>query len=308
MTALCPWCEAPRHDGPQCPKCGAVYAKAEALKAGLAVPADEPDAAPAPLSSSSSPSPSWQGEREAARLEYRLRLFAIPAALLLALIFHASSLGHFLQRTFLSMMVHEVGHAATAWLCGFAALPSLWKTLIAEQRGPITPILVALALGYLIFRARQSRLSSLTILGALLLAAQLIGTLGLKARGAHALITFGGDGGAMVLGTALMATFFFGRETQLSRGQLRWGFLVIGAAAFVDTFATWWAGRSDYDAIPFGEIEGVGLSDPSKLTEVYGWSTRGMIHSYVALGIACLLGLAAVYGWGVRQARKSLPQ
>ena len=45
---------------------------------------------------------------------------------------------------------------------------------------------------------------------------------------AHQWITYGGDGGAM-----------------------RWALLSIGAAAFVDTFATWWAARSDTDAIPF---------------------------------------------------------
>ena len=54
-----------------------------------------------------------------------------------ALAFHAWPTGHCLQRTFLSMMVHELGHAVTAWWCGFGALPGLWKTLIPETRGVV---------------------------------------------------------------------------------------------------------------------------------------------------------------------------
>ena len=43
-------------------------------------------------------------------VEWKLRAGAIPGALLVALAFHAWPTGHFLQRTFLSMIVHEVGH------------------------------------------------------------------------------------------------------------------------------------------------------------------------------------------------------
>ena len=84
-------------------------------------------------------------------------------------------------------------------------------------------------------------------------------------------IIFGGDGGAMVIGTLLILTFFAPEGSKFRHGALRWGLLVIGAAAFVDTASTWWRARTDLGVIPFGEIEGVGLSDPSKLAEA-GWS------------------------------------
>ena len=51
---------------------------------------------------------------------------------------------------------------------------------------------------------------------------------------------FGGDAGCMVLGTLLMGTLDARRGHVLARGWLRWGFLVIGAAAFCDAYATWW--------------------------------------------------------------------
>jgi len=203
-------------------------------------------------------------------LEWKLCVAAIPAALALALAFHVLTPG--LQRVFLGMPVHELGHAVSAWFC------------------------------YGMYRAYLAEKLHLVALGGALLVVQGIGTLVIQERTAEMLFTFGGDGMGMVLAAALMATFFFGKRSQLYKGWLRWGFLMIGAAAFTDMFATWWAAQSDSGAIPFGEIEGVGLSDPMKLVEEHGWSTKVMVRRYVMVGLLCLLGLAVIYAWGVRHA------
>ena len=311
MSPFCPWCEAPRAQGPKCPQCGAIYAKAEALRSGGRAPVsrvltDPTSPTPPPAGAPAPRTPGVSFDPDVATVtEWKLRAAAVPAALGIALLFHASALGHFLQRTFFSMAVHEVGHAVTAWWCGFAAFPALWVTLVAEQRGVGTPLVLVVLLAALVARGVVTRRARLVAAGVALGALQLVGTCVLSRESARALITFGGDGGAMVLGTALMATFFAGSSTRIYRGRLRWGFLVIGAAAFVDTFATWWAARADDDAIPFGEIEGVGLSDPSTLSEVYGWSTALLVHRYVTLGCACLAVLCGLWVWGVWQARRT---
>lgn len=137
---------------------------------------------------------------------------------------------------------------------------------------------------------------------------QALCTFAITDESAQALITFAGDGGAMVFGTLLMAIFFYGKETQLYRGALRWGFLVIGASAFVDTFFTWWTARTDVNAIPYGEMEGVGLSDSSRLVEWYGWTESAMVHRYVALGVLCLVVLVIVWVRNLRRARAEIPR
>ncbi len=242
-------------------------------------------------------------EPDSPQLEWKLRACAIPAALVLAIGFHAWETGHFLQRTFLSMMVHELGHAVTAWWHGFTAVPTVWKTLIPEARGLLAPVLVgALEAGLIVWGWKTERYRILAIglgLGVLQLVA-----LGRTTVQAHELITFGGDAGAMILGTALMMTFFAGPESRLRTNHLRWGFLVIGAAALVDTLATWWAAQRDPDVIPFGEIEGVGLSDPSRLTEDYGWTVRALVHRYTTVGALCLVALGVAWGWSVWTARR----
>ena len=209
------------------------------------------------------------------------------------------------------IVFHNVGaagnpqrSAVTAWLCGFAAMPTLWKTIIGQDRSIFATALVALLVVAVMLRWWYAERRLLAGVAAAVLLVQLWWTFGLSRGEAMALFTFGGDGGAMVLGTALMATFFAGRDTQLYRGALRWGFLVIGAAAFVDTFATWWTARTDQSVIPFGEIEGVGLSDPSKLKDVFGWSVDDIVDRYVTLGLVCAIVIAGVWAWQVSVARR----
>jgi len=294
-TETCPWCSAPRAAGATCPRCGANYAKAELIKAqGRAAIMEKPVAAVIA-------GPDDQAVDDPL-LEWKLCVAAIPAALGLGVVFHLLTPG--LQRIFFGMPVHELGHAVTAWLCGYFAIPTLWKTLIPESRGFVAPALLAGALVYLMVRAwRAEKPGYVALLGVVLLV-QAIGTLYISESTAEMLFTFGGDGMGMVLAAALMASFFFGKRTQLYKGWLRWGFLVIGAAAFVDMFGTWWVAQYNVDVIPFGENEGSGLSDPMKLLEDYGWPTKTMVRRYVLVGVASLLGLAAVYAWGVLRARK----
>lgn len=52
-------------------------------------------------------------------------------------------------------------------------------------------------------------------------------------------------------------------------GSLRWGFVVIGAAAFVDIYATWWNARKDDSAIPYGTTGGM-ATDAMTLVDAYG--------------------------------------
>ena len=105
----------------------------------------------------------------------------------------------------------------------------------------------------------------------------------------------------MVLGTLLMLTFYTRKSSSIRTGWLRWGFLVIGASAFADGLATWWAARSGRDAILFGENEGRGPSDPTVLVFQQEWSIPGLVNSYVVLGALCLVVLAIFYGLGVRR-------
>ena len=225
-------------------------------------------------------------------IEARLRSWAVPSALVVSWLLVKTGAGHALVRIFFSMWIHELGHATTAWLCGYPAFPGPWRTFTAASRSVLLPALMFGALGYGVLRCwtEQRRAAAAGLAGLVL--AQIVCTAALKADSARQLIVFAGDGGCLVLGTLLMATFYAPQGSPLRRGALRWGFLVIGAASFVDAFEQWWSARVDSDRIPYGANEGIGPSDPSVLSDSYGWSASTLVHRYLAVGCVCLFALA----------------
>ena len=235
--------------------------------------------------------------------ELLLRTLAVPMALVIAALFSRSHIGHAIQRVVFGMPLHELGHALTAIALGVPAFPLPWFTPMADGR---SAILVGLLLGAatsLVVRGRRAGQRSWTVAGGALGTVVLLGLL-VGAGPARALIVFCGDAGAMVLGTLLMFTMFSGEESWFRRGGLRWGLLVVGAAAFSDVASTWWAARRDPGEIPLGQLEGVGLSDPSVLVETYGWTEQALVARYLAVAGICLVALAVL--WTVRGLRPLL--
>lgn len=253
------------------------------------------------------PETRWELPALEAGIERRFRQLAIPVALLIAwAVVHAGFL-HMLLRTVLSMWIHELGHAVAAWLCGRFAFPGPWFTPVGAERSLVVVAVVTAALGYGAFRLWRAR-RPWAVLLLLLLPAQLYCAFLLPEGKASAFILWSGDGGSMVIGTLLMLSLYARKQSQLRVGWLRWGFLVIGAAAFADGFATWWAARTDRDAIPFGENEGRGMSDPTVLVFEHGFSIPGLVNSYLWAGFVCLLALALAYALGLRRERDIEPE
>ncbi len=300
----CAWCSAPRGEGAKCPRCGADYAKAEQIRRQGRAAAAPPPAEEAAMQAAVPAVIVGLEDTAVAdpKLELKITMIAPPAALALGVLFHYLMPGA--QRIFFGMPVHELGHALTAWLCGFFAIPTLWKTLMWEERGFVAPLVLAGGIAYLMVRAWRADKPLFVAFGAAVLLVQAVGTLGISERTAEMLVTFGGDGMGIVLAAALMGTFFFGKDTQLYKGWTRWGLLAIGAAAFSDMSATWLSAIRNRDAIPFGEIEGVGLSDPMKLIEDYGWPTQVLVRRYVTVAVGSMAALAALYLWAVLRARR----
>lgn len=312
---LCPRCGEPRILAPECPRCGVLYAKARApalpapVQAEVPVPPEEPLwSAPsyAPVLPPSAEPLAWEGDLEDARHELRLRQFALPLALGGAWLLVKSPMWGGLIRVFLSMWIHELGHAVTSWFCGFPAIPGPWRTVTFEERSAVLMLLLTAGLAGLVLRGHFTQRRWLMAAGAVGLVLQFVGTVLLSPSQSRQLITFGGDGGCLVLGALLLTTLYAPRESALRQGWLHWGYMVIGAAAFMDAFSQWWSARRDFERIPFGDIEGVGLSDPSKLVEVHGWSETDLVRRYTGLGLVCLALLGVLYAVGWVRARAAL--
>jgi hypothetical protein len=295
LRMRCPKCQ---FDHPlqttECLKCGIVFSR---YQAALESPANQvhPDVAvavPAPLALAEPATAANDAlSRTDARTELKYRILALPAALLLARLVAGTGLR--MAAAMLAMVLHESGHAITAWLTGRWAVPLLWVTPHGEERSWGIVLLVTAAILFAGYLAWKMERPGWLLAAAALLLLQLV-ALSLPAG---ALIVFFGDGGALVLATLLMATFYAPRKSRLYKSWgLRWGLLAIGALSFMHVFLMWTGPLED---LPFGEIEGVNLSDPSLLTEMYGWTVLQMVDRYVRLGTVCLAALLALYVWGL---------
>ena len=286
----CPKCGFAQDQNPaECPRCGIVFAKF------LAVAEDDPS-----LSSPTVPSAvqadleRLRADREDLRREWRTRVLALPSALVGAWVAVKAAPG--LVRMF-SMWVHESGHAVSAWLCGYSAWPGPWFTPIASER---SMTLTGLLVGLLVFggyRAWQRERWFWVTSATMGLLVTLCCTLLLNAGKARQLITFSGDGGCLVLGTALMLTVYARADHPLRRERLRWALLILGALAFMDAYLIW---SGSFDRLPFGEAEN-GLSDPSVLVEQFGWGVLLLVNRYLELARACFFVLTAAYVAGITE-------
>jgi hypothetical protein len=286
----CPKCQFDHElQTTECLKCGIVFARyeaaVEAKRAGVAVP-EVPVPAVLP---SAPPTDPYDARRE---LQYRA--LALPLALLVGR--WVAGTGLDMAAGLLAMVVHESGHAVTAWLTGRWAVPSIGVTMTGEFRSWWIVLALAGALVFGGFKAwKAQRWGWVCAAGAVLLLQLIIQSLPAFTQGS--LIVFGGDGGALVLATILMATFYAPRESALYKSWgLRWGLLVIGALSFMHVYRIW---SGPWENIPFGEVEGVNLSDPTRLTEEYGWSVIQLVDRYLLLARVCLLALLTLYVWGL---------
>jgi hypothetical protein len=280
-----------------CPKCGwALNADAtESLRCGVVVAkflraheASLESAVDLSLSPLAAAAADVQERDGAARSEQIARAVALPLALAFAWVAVNGSPGGVRM---LTMWVHESGHAASAWLCGYAAWPGPWFTPVGTERSPVFTILLLALVAFGGYQAwqRQRRVWIAASAGTVLLI--LYCTMVLNAGKAQQLIVFGGDGGCFVIGTMLMLTVYAREDHPIRQEHVRWGLLVIGALAFVDAYTVW---SGPIDRLPFGENEN-GLSDPSVLTEIYGWSVLHLINRYGQLARACLVLQAVAY-------------
>ena len=233
-----------------------------------------------------------------AALQRKLLIWGPPVVFALGFLLMSAGGGGFV-RIFFGMWLHELGHAVSAWVTGFFALPGPWVTKIDAQRSIAVTLVLLGGLGFVAYRAWEAERAVVAYAAGALATLILIGTFGLSVSTARTATTFFGDGGMMIFGGALVLTFWAPVGSHLHTSWLRWGFLVIGALALLDGVFTWWPARKDPSVIPYGEIEGVGLSDPTKLIDVSGWSQQQLIDRYVWVIVIVSAILVARWAYAV---------
>jgi hypothetical protein len=233
------------------------------------------------------------------------QLWAFPLAFLGAWGLVSTDLGGFIGSTCFGMWLHELGHAASAWVCGHWALPLPWFTYAFGENRLVSALVFGGAA--LLVRAgwRGGSRGQLAA-GAALGAAALVGHL-LSPVSREVLFVFGGTAGALVLGAGLACAFLLPPEGSGLRGGLRWGWLAIGAISWADAAHLWVLVRRDPANLPLG-LENGTESDATKLVDRLHWSEEVLVSrtlQVAAVTLACALLAWAWTAWRARTAATS---
>ena len=272
----CTRCRAREVPLPRCPYCATLGTELELIKSA------EP----------------YHGVVAEELLQRRLLIWAPPAVFLLGYLLMHAGAENFV-RIFFGRQLHELGHAVAAWVTGFSAFPGLWVTSVSAERSIAVTLVILGCLGFVGYRVWVAERTTLVYAMAAVAVFVLFCTFGVPVQKARTAITFLGDGGMMLLGCALVLTFWAPVGSHLHTSWLRWGFLVIGMFAILDGVFTWWPARTDPSVIPYGEIDGVGLSDCTKLVDVANWSQQQLIDRYSLVIYIVYAVIAARWAYGV---------
>src|SRR5215472_15749922 len=282
----------------ECLRCGIIFSKYLAYTAATAatVSANEAPGITAPSVESPASAREEQAPWSNVKWELICRVLALPGALLLGWL--VVKVMPFLA-DMLRMWTHETGHAVTAWLCGYTALPTAWFTIRSAGRVPVASFLLAAALAFGGYCSRRMERWFWVAASAVTLVLLLAGNLRSEFQ-AGCLIIFGGDAGSFVVATILMATFYARPESAVCRKQIRWVLLVIGAIAFMDTYATW-AGGFEKIVHWVDDIDERGPTDLAYLTQYCGWGIGEMQARFLKVAHLCFVAMGTMYTAGILQ-------
>jgi len=274
VLQACPNCGQTNVEGPECPRCGVILAKAAAHRQMAELPLVEAapvvDEAPVRVEPMSS--------------AMKLELLAVPAALVLGALVQLTNLGRFLVGASAEMEMHELGHATALWFAGRLAVPLPMITLGTDgSRSIVMFAVVAAGLAVTASMARRENLPRVMIACAVLGVDLVLGTLFLSGPRLDAWVKFAGMGGEAWL-SALALILFHEKLPLAFRWELsRWFFLVWGGLAFCAGARRWLVGE-----IPWGSFWG-GDGDMDILRDLHDWSERDILHTYRWVTVLCLM-------------------
>ncbi|MGA7122182.1 MAG: hypothetical protein WBY94_18915, partial [Polyangiaceae bacterium] len=241
-----------------------------------------------------------------------IRLYALPAAFALAALatFAGGPMPVWIFVDLPSMVLHELGHAVTAWIAGRFAVPIPFLTVIRDGRSATTTVVVlGLACGAA-FAGYRSRRPALIVFGAVL-ALLHVAAFALSESQAREWFLFGGCAGHILFSTLLVVAFYVPLPDWLRWDFWRFAALLFGATGLLYAAKIWFPAARDASLVPMGSAVGDKKDgDMSILVARFGWTPERLASVYAQLTLAGIVLVACVYAgvlvrWRIVRARTS---
>lgn len=199
---------------------------------------------------------------------------------------------------FISMWVHEFGHATIAWLSGYRAMVTFAGTIISFDRSLFVYFGILTLIGLTFYSGWKEQKKITMIICIILVIIQFILTWKTSYSTYQMLLYFGGIGGEFYLSTVLIIAFYWRLPAKFYWEFWRFFALIIGATTFWGNFTKWHRISKGKADIPWGTFwggRGDSGGDLNILNNEVGWSETQIINIYNTLGFICFLIIIGTY-------------
>ena len=231
-------------------------------------------------------------------------LFAVPVVLTLSGLICSTGLGR-LFASMVGMPFHELGHAAASWLSSRIAIPLPFFTFWFDDQSVLMGMIVAGALGWLMFHTRREKNHFMFGVTVAMLAGWAIATFLISPTTTLMWQILAGALGEIVFGAFLLIAFHFPLPDRFRWDFWRWVALIPGALCFVHALSLWRTVSADVSQMPWGSAIGAESDgDMNRLVQQFGWDANALADFYLGTAYACLLILAAAYAYAAYRMKR----
>ena len=232
----------------------------------------------------------------------RVQTLVLPISLALGFILSKLGFISALLWYFVTIPLHEIGHAVGAWLGSRFALPigafipMAGFTMMGEDRSTLVGAMLIAGIVALGLWGRKRRTGVLLVLAIILLATWSRWTFFASPEEWRRFSVWTGVGGEFFLSTFLIVLGFYELPARMHWDFFRMPAIFYGGMGFAASYSRWLAIRAGRAKLPMGSFLSGGSDsngDMERLIQVHGWTTDRVIRSYVELGTACALLIAA---------------
>lgn len=228
------------------------------------------------------------------KAENNTNIFAFPIAFLIAISINIIEP----LAWFVSMWIHEFGHATIAWLSGHRALITFAGTVTQLNKSLFVYLGILFLYGLSFWRGKKEGKPFIMIIAVILTVIQFIMTWVISENTYKMLLAFGGIGGEFYLSTFAIISFYFHFPKKYYWEFWRYIVLIIGFTTFSGSFWKWHNIKVGNEAIPWGTFwggRGDSGGDLNILSGEFGWTSQQIIGTYCFLGNFCLLIIIGFY-------------
>lgn len=203
---------------------------------------------------------------------------------------------------FISLWIHELGHASIAWFSGYRAMITFAATIVSYEHSLFVYFGILFLLILTGFSLWKEQKKNSLIVVVILIIIQFILTWVIPRKTYEMLLAFGGIGGEFYLSTLFIISFYWELPKRLYWEFWRFVMLTWGGITFWGSWIKWRQIAVGKEQIPWGTFwQGRGDSggDLNILTDQHGWTINQIINVYNTLGTVCLLIIIIVYFYNI---------